>query len=130
VADATSTDRSPSLLAWQWSGYPTFHADRTNLVIHVLTQPLFVMGLVSLVTSPIAGSLVGVGIRAGGGAASMAVAMIAQGRGHAREGTPPIPFAGPGDALKRIVGEQLVNFPRFVLSGGFARAWRASADAR
>jgi hypothetical protein len=126
VADAPSNDRSPSLLAWQWSGYPTFHADRTNLVIHVLTQPMFVLGLLSVIASPVAGSIVGVAVRAVSGLALMAVAIIAQGRGHAREGSPPIPFAGPADAVKRIFGEQLINFPRFVLSGGIARAWKAS----
>jgi hypothetical protein len=126
VTDAASTDRSPTLLTWQWNGYPTFHADRTNLVIHVLTQPLFVLGFLSVITSPIAGSIVGIVVRAITGVVLMALAIVAQGRGHARESSPPIPFAGPADAVKRIFGEQLINFPRFVLSGGLARAWRGA----
>jgi hypothetical protein len=38
-----------------------------------------------------------------------------------------VPFEGPLDVLSRIVLEQWITFPRFVLSGSFARAWR---DAR
>jgi hypothetical protein len=42
------------------------------------------------------------------------------------EANPAVPFSGPGNALSRIFGEQFVTFPRFVLSGGWARALRAS----
>jgi hypothetical protein len=122
-----TTDRSPSLLAWQWNGYATYHGSRRNLVIHLLTQPIFVMGFFSLLGSPFGGSLVGVAVRIVGGLGAMAFAMIAQGRGHAIETSPPIPFAGPLDAIGRIFLEQLVNFPRFVLTGGLVRAWRAGA---
>lgn len=122
-----STDRSPTLLAWQWSGYPTYHARRANLVIHCVTQPIFVMGFFSLVGAPF--TLLSGSIAAGlgsalGGLAAMAGAMIAQGRGHRMEASPPIPFSGAGDVIGRILLEQLVNFPRFVLTGGLARAWR------
>lgn len=47
-----------------------------------------------------------------------------QGRGHRLESTAPVPFAGPFDVISRIFVEQLVTFPRFVLSGEFVRAWR------
>lgn len=56
----------------------------------------------------------------------MAAAVAAQGRGHAREATRPVPFRGAADVAVRIVVEQWVTFPRFVLSGGFAAAWRAA----
>jgi hypothetical protein len=36
----------------------------------------------------------------------------------------PVPFRGPLDVLVRIFAEQFVTFPRFVLTGGLARAWR------
>ena len=55
-----------------------------------------------------------------------AFAVHAQSRGHAREGEKPIPFDGPLDVITRIVVEQWVTFPRFMLSGEFARAWNAS----
>jgi hypothetical protein len=52
------------------------------------------------------------------------LAMALQGRGHRRESTPPAPFSGLPDVIFRIFAEQLITFPRFVLSGEFARAWR------
>jgi hypothetical protein len=54
--------------------------------------------------------------------------MAVQGRGHRLEKNAPVPFRGPLDVLARIFVEQWVTFPRFVLSGGFARAWRATRD--
>jgi len=52
------------------------------------------------------------------------LAMALQGRGHRRESEPPAPFEGWLDAILRIFAEQLITFPRFVLSGEFARSWR------
>lgn len=106
-------------MAWQFKGYPDFHASRTNLVIHVLTVPLFQWGTVlvlfgwawSWVTS-----VVGLG--------SMLLAVVAQGRGHAMEKNAPIPFASKGEGVARLFLENWVNFPRFVVTGGFGRAWR------
>ena len=113
----------PHLLTWQWSLYPDGHRNRRNLLLHITTVPVFLAGtllvlaapLVSLWTAPL-------------GLVAMAGAMGAQGRGHRREETPPVPFAGPADVLARIFLEQWVTFPRFVLSGGFARAWRATVS--
>lgn len=74
-------ERTGGLLAWQHRHYPEFHGNRGNLIIHVLTVPLFQAGTVLLFTGPAWGpwwlSLVGLG--------SMAGAMITQGRGHASE---------------------------------------------
>lgn len=119
-------DSSPQgLLAWQWKQYPAGHTCRINLVIHILTVPLFQLGtlvlLGSLVMGPTA-ALIGFGL--------MAAAMAAQGRGHAAEPRPPARFRGPLDVLVRILAEQWVTFPRFVRSGGFGRAWEASAKDR
>jgi hypothetical protein len=109
------------LLSWQRELYDEGHRDRTNLLIHLATWPLFVGGFASLVSSPVAGwPLAAVGL------AVMVVAMALQGRGHRRETTPPVPFAGAGDVLSRILAEQLVTFPRYLFGGGFARAWRAA----
>lgn len=104
------------------TAYPPRHTDRRNLMIHVVTNPLFLAGNVALVAAPVTvwwSALVGVG--------AMAVAMALQGRGHRIETTPPEPFGGPLDVARRIFAEQWVTFPRYVLSGGFARAWRAAA---
>jgi hypothetical protein len=117
--------RQGGLLAWQWAGYRDFHRDRANLVLHVLTQPLFVTGTLALVTAPISSIW-----SAPAGLVAMVVAAAAQGRGHQRETNPPLPFRGPFDVAARLFAEQFITFPRFVLSGGLARAWRnTSRDA-
>lgn len=117
-------DARGPLLAWQWAHYPGGHADRTNLLVHALTVPLFWSGLATLALAPLSGAPLG----ALAGLALMVVAIAAQGRTHRRERVAPLPFRGPLDVLARIVVEQLVTFPRFVVSGGFARAWRAAGE--
>lgn len=116
-------DRSQGLLRWQWEGYPHFHTDRRNLILHLLTVPLFLAGTVAVALSPLDPWLVL-------GAAGNLLAVGLQGRGHGLEPAPPLPFRGPVDALARLFVEQWVTFPRFVVSGGFARAWRSSATNR
>jgi hypothetical protein len=123
--DATDT-RPGGLLAWQWSLYRDGHRDRRNLAMHAATNPLFLAGTCALILSPILGA--GAAIA---GAAAMLVTVAAQGRGHAGEAARPVAFRGPGDFVARFFAEQWVTFPRFVLSGGFAAAWRgAKRDGR
>ncbi|MFL5356437.1 terminase [Archangium sp.] len=117
-------DRSEGLLAWQWNLYPDNHRARRNLLLHGVSVPLFHLGNVLLVTAPftslwmvLPGALFTVG------------ALALEGRGHRLEAASPVPFRGPFDALVRLFVEQWVTFPRFVLSGGFARAWRATREA-
>jgi uncharacterized membrane protein YGL010W len=113
------------LLAWQWANYPTAHVDRRNLLIHLVTGPLFLFGTVlAVVDLFIAPWLVLVGLGA------MIIAVVLQGRGHKLERSAPLPFAGPLDVVARLFVEQWVTFPRFVISGGFARAWRSAGAAR
>jgi len=110
------------LLSWQWQHYATGHRDRRNLLLHILTAPIFLAGVASLITGlarltwPLAVS----------GFVAILAVMIVQGRGHRREASSPIAFLGPFDVLARIFAEQLITFPRFVLSGGWLRAWRAA----
>jgi hypothetical protein len=111
--------RDGGLVRWQWLLYPVGHRDRRNLALHAVTNPLFLAGTCAVVASPAAGLAVGAA-----GLAAMITGMAAQGRGHKQEQTPPVPFRGPADLLGRFFVEQWVTFPRFVLSGGFARAWR------
>jgi hypothetical protein len=109
------------LVSWQWEAYPTAHRDRRNLALHLVTAPLFLAGLGAVLAGIVAGwwvSLAGLG--------TMLLVLAVQGRGHGLETNPPIPFTGPGDLITRFLAEQLINFPRFVLSGGWARAWRAA----
>jgi hypothetical protein len=113
---------TPHLLAWQFDHYASAHRSRLNLAVHAVAVPLFAGGVILLLLSPaVAWWLALVG------AAAMAVSVGVQGRGHARESERPAPFLSPLDLVARLFVEQLVTFPRFVLSGGFARAWREGA---
>ncbi len=119
-----SDTRPGGTLAWQYRHYPEFHGDRRNLVIHVLTVPLFQWGSL-LLTAPLWGPwwLVFVGL------GSMVTAMALQGRGHGLEKNPPVPFAGPLDVLVRIFAEQWLAFPRWFITGGLSEAWRRSGPS-
>jgi hypothetical protein len=120
------TSREGGLLAWQWSRYPSTHRDRANLLVHALTAPLFLAGCCALVVALFRGSA----WLAAAGVAALVLPVALQGRGHRREATAPAPFRGWRDLVARLFVEQWVTFPRYVLTGGFARAWRSSGPAR
>ncbi|HEX4340089.1 MAG TPA: hypothetical protein VH062_29480 [Polyangiaceae bacterium] len=111
-------DRDGGLLAWQWENYAAVHGHRRNLLIHVLTAPVFMAGTVAVVAAPFTS-----GWLALAGVAAIVFAIAAQGRGHGMEAAPPIPFRGPLDVVARIFAEQWITFPRYVLSGGLSRAF-------
>ncbi len=115
-------DRSAGLLAWQFGLYPEGHQNRGNLLLHAITTPLFLLGTLSLVGGLFALSWP----TAVGGLVLLLLTLAAQGRGHKQEQAAPVPFRGPVDVLARFFVEQWVTFPRYVLSGGFAKAWRAA----
>jgi hypothetical protein len=117
--------REGGLLAWQWSIYPEGHQDRRNLLVHVLTVPVFMLGTLAVLSAPFFGWW-----SAPGGVAAMVATMAAQGITHRREAVPPVPFRGPLDVLSRILAEQWITFPRYVLTGGLARAWRGPRSRR
>ena len=111
---------TPNVVSWQWQVYATAHRERRNLIIHAVTVPLFIIGAILSAASlarfaPLA-TVFGLALVLG--------AIVAQGRGHRLEREAPQPFRSPVDALVRLVVEQFVTFPRFVLRGGFAHAWR------
>ncbi|MDM4766451.1 terminase [Pelomonas sp. SE-A7] len=107
------------LIREQQLGYAQFHADRTNLRLHLLTAPVFQLAhlglLVSLGQGHWGAALAWVGL------ALFAIAI--QGRGHAMEARPALPFTGPLNALLRIEAEQWITFPRYALSGGWRLAF-------
>lgn len=111
------------LLEWQWNGYPRYHRSRANLLMHIVVVPVFLAGNIGLVVAALRGSWWLALISA----AAMGLSLAAQGRGHGGEELPPEPFTDRTNAVSRIFLEQWVTFPRFVLSGGWYRAWRASA---
>ena len=112
------------LLRWQWEGYPRYHTSRPNLLLHLCTMPLFWAGTVLLLVGLLTLSWATLVL----GMVCLLVPVIAQGVGHQRLGsTPPAPFSSPWNFVARFVLEQWVNFPRYVLSGYWSRAFR---DAR
>jgi hypothetical protein len=112
------------LLRWQWNGYARYHQHRVNLLLHIVAVPLFLAGTLLLVAALARGS-VAEGLAALG---CIAVSVVMQGRGHKMEPVPPEPFTGPANAVSRLVLEQWINFPRFVLSGGWLRALREAKE--
>ena len=44
-------DEPRRLVRWQWDGYPRVHRSRTNLPIHIVVVPLFVLGNIGLVVA-------------------------------------------------------------------------------
>jgi hypothetical protein len=114
----------PHLLRWQWELYPDNHTRRLTLVVHVMSVPLFIAALPMFVLSLVLGWELAVA-----GVAFIVAAVAAEGWTHKQEPQKPIPFDGPLDFLARFTVEQFVTFPRFVMSGGMARAWRKNATS-
>jgi uncharacterized membrane protein YGL010W len=114
---AMAMQREGGLLAWQWRGYSAAHRDRFDLLLHMVTVPAFVAGVLAAVN--LAWHRLWLG--AGFAVVIAVVAFALQGVGHRRERQPPVPFDGPGDFLARVFAEQFITFPRFVLSGGWLR---------
>ena len=108
------------LLEWQWRDYADKHRNRTGLIIHLITVPLFWVGAINAV-----GSLLFAGLlHALGGMILMALSLFAQGKAHELEATPPAPFDGGWEFVRRVVAEQFVTFPRFVFSGSWYENFR------
>ncbi len=112
--------RHPNLLAWQWQHYADQHRHPTNLLLHLIAVPLFLLSLILLLIGlwqlgfvPLALGIIG-----------LIAALALQAHGHRLEQQQPEPFNGKRDAVKRLLLEQCVTFPRFVFSGAWWRAWR------
>ncbi|MBY0236078.1 MAG: DUF962 domain-containing protein [Burkholderiaceae bacterium] len=111
------------LLRWQWEGYSRYHQSRANLQLHIVMVPLFLLGNTVLIFALAQGFWL-VAMLA---IAAMVVSIATQGRGHATERVPPEPFTSKSNAVSRILLEQWVTFPRFVLTGGWLNALRRTA---
>jgi hypothetical protein len=118
-------ERTEGLFRWQWAGYARFHRNPTNLWIHLFTEPLFVAAALGL---GVAGARLSWQLAALSTAA-LGAAIALQGKGHSLEQNPPEPFLGAGDFLRRLIAEQVVTFPRFVVSGGWRRSLAGVNDA-
>lgn len=103
--------RHPNLPAWQWRSYPQNHQHPTNLALHLIAVPLFIVGFLLIVSGVFSLSLASVAV----GVVGILAGLALQRHGH---------ISDRKDAVQRLVFEQFVTFPRFVLSGGWWRAWR------
>ncbi len=101
------------LLRAQWDGYADRHRDRVNLILHIIAVPLFWFGTFDAVISLLFDGL----FDAFCGLLLIALSMFLQGVGHDREAIPPEPWAGTWTFIQRVVAEQFINFPRFVIGG-------------
>ena len=110
----------PELLAWQWSDYSEKHRNRINLLIHIVAVPAFIIGAVNLAYGALGLLIFKLDLaRAVLGAAAIGLSLFAQGRGHQLETRPPERFTSGKDAVRRVLAEQFITFPRFVLTGGW-----------
>lgn len=116
--NASSAAHSAALLSHQWEGYGFYHRSRRNLIIHAVAVPLFLLGNVTLFAALARGAWIDSGIAIG----LMGASLIVQGRAHRAEPNPPEPFTSPVNAVTRLLAEQWISFPRFLLSG----RWRAA----
>jgi Protein of unknown function (DUF962) len=104
-------------LQWQWSIYSKGHQNKTNLVVHLFAVPLFIAAMLGMAISILRFSLLI-------GAVSLAGAMLSlalQKKGHSFEENQPPTFSGFRDFVFRLLVEQLIAFPRFLLTGEWRR---------
>lgn len=118
--------RNEPLLPWQWRGYARNHQDPRNLLLHIVAVPIFMAGTLLVVSGVLRLSLPAVAL----GVVCAVLSMLLQGRGHRLEAERPEPFDGPADIAGRILAEQWITFPRYVLSGQWWRALRQNAGKR
>jgi hypothetical protein len=104
----------------QLQEYSLYHQSRPNLLLHIIFVPLFLAGNVALLVALAERRWLSVL----GAAALTGLSLAVQGCGHSKEPVPPAPFTGPFNAMSRILREQWVTFPRFVLSGAWRQALR------
>ncbi|WP_271407833.1 Mpo1-like protein [Pseudomonas sp. Q1-7] len=112
--------RRPNLHAWQWRTYSDNHQHPVNLVLHIIAVPIFIVAALSLVSGLFTFSFRPLVLGVIGILASLAL----QAHGHKLEAVQAEPFNGRRDAVGRLLMEQFVTFPRFILSGQWWRNWR------
>jgi uncharacterized membrane protein YGL010W len=111
------------LLQWQWSRYDAGHRNRSNLLIHIVAVPMFWLGAADFLIPLVFAGLV----YALGGFILMALSLFLQSKGHEMEGKAPEPVGSAREWVRRVLAEQFVTFPRFVISGGWWRNFNAAA---
>ncbi len=108
------------LMSWQWRDYHQFHQSKVNLIIHVITTPIFILACLAMVFFALQLKW----LAALGSLFLVFVAIGLQGFGHNKEENAPIPFDSASQAVKRILLEQFVSFPKYIWTGGVAKAMK------
>ena len=100
--------------------YAAQHRNRLNLLVHLLMVPQFVIAC--------AGLLIAIAVRhpelATLWASIALLSFLGQHVGHLFEEHRAEPAHGPRDFIERWFAEQFYVFPKYVLSGGWWRAFR------
>jgi hypothetical protein len=101
------------------NSYAYVHTHRTNLLIHLVAVPLFILAHVGLFAAiayrkPLP-ALTCVGLAV--------VSLGLQRKGHALEAQAPEPFSNGWNFATRLYTEQFYTFPKFLLSGDFQKNW-------
>ena len=102
-------------IQWQWQGYARYHQDRANLLIHIFAVTLFWVAAITLIVGVARVSIITVILAI----VALFISLVLQSIGHKKEINPTVPFASKNDFIKRFLCEQFINFPRFVLTGGW-----------
>ena len=105
------------LLSWAWTETPPVHRNRTNLLLHVVAVPMFVLAHILMLAAIFITWWLAVA-----GVALVAVSLWLQKIGHSLEHKPVIPFESPVDFVRRLYAEQFFNFWRFLFTG----KWRSA----
>ena len=106
-----------ALLQWQWNGYSEAHQNKSNLIVHIFAVPLFIAAIFGIAIAIFRFSLLL-------GAISLTTIILSlalQKKGHSFERNQPPNFTGVWDFLSRLLTEQFITFPRFLLTGGWSR---------
>jgi hypothetical protein len=106
----------------QWADYAETHRSRANLWLHLVVVPVFLLAQALALWALVLGAWWTLALAL----AAMFGALGLQQRGHAQEARRPAPFASLGQAVLRLWLEQCVTFPRFVISGRWWQAVRAT----
>jgi len=103
-----------------WDSYRKHHRHPTNLLLHLLAVPLFILSslvlLIGLLQLSFVAQITGV--------IGLVAAVALQRHGHLYEVHQDDPEDDSQDGLKHLLLEQFITFPRFVISGEWWRAWR------
>lgn len=111
---------TPNLPGWQYAGYPKNHANRLNLILHLITAPIFVTCTIGTLYFLVRAYWINAAISFG----AMLLVVVIQGIGHGKEPVKPDPFLSPLDFLARFFTENFLTFWRYVFSGKWLEAFQ------